>query len=552
MTAFAHAISRRPLLRVLQQCPQLRLLLALASSVVGGAAGVAMVALINAALNGAGDPRLLAAGFAGCAIVTVAARIGSGMLFAHLGEGALLDIRTRMASRIVGAPYRRIEELGASRVQSVITDDAAKVAEFLVAAPHIVMNAVMVAGCLLYLAWFSLLSFALAALVTIVGSVIFHLGNARALKDLDDAGQAQDELFAHFEGLFSGAKELKLNEARARAFLDHSLKNSVEEVRRLRLRGLRTFVLATSAALFLVYALVGILTFWTGAAAAGSTIVFLYLMMPLDSLLATLPQAQQARVSMERIERVLAAADEPEPRAAALLGREGFRELRLEAVRHRYFREAEDGAFTLGPIDLTLRPGELVMLIGGNGSGKTTLAKVLTGLYPPESGAIILDGQPVDAQQRGRLRALFSAVFSDFHLFPTLDGLGKESSADLDARANALIAKLRLSGKVSAVGGVLSTRALSQGQRKRLALVIAYLEDRPFYVFDEWAADQDPVFREVFYRTLLPELRMRGKAVLAISHDDRYFGLADRCVKLENGEVAEVILPRVAAESALA
>lgn len=551
MTTFARATSRHPLLRVLQQCPQWKLLLALASSVAGGAAGVAMVAFVNAALSGAGDLRLLAASFAGCAIITIAARIGSGMLFAHLGEGALLDIRTQMASRIVGAPYRRIEELGASKVQSVITDDAANVAGFLVAAPHIVMNVVMVAGCLLYLAWFSLLSFALAGLVTIVGSVIFHLGNTRALKDLENAGRAQDELFAHFEGLFSGAKELKLNEARARAFLDHSLKNSVEEVRRLRLRGLRTFVLATSAALFLVYALVGVLTFWTGAAAAGSTIVFLYLMMPLDSLLATLPQAQQARVSMERIERVLAAVDEPEPRATAT-GREGFRELRLEAVRHRYFREAEDGAFTLGPIDLTLRPGELVMLIGGNGSGKTTLAKVLTGLYPPESGAIILDGQPVDAEQRGRLRALFSAVFADFHLFPTLDGLSKESAADLDARANALIAKLRLSGKVSSVGGVLSTRALSQGQRKRLALVIAYLEDRPFYVFDEWAADQDPVFREVFYRNLLPELRMRGKAVLAISHDDRYFGLADRCVKLENGEVAEVILPRIVAESALA
>jgi putative ATP-binding cassette transporter len=551
MTAPARAPSRHPLLRILQQCPQRRLLLALASSVAGGAAGVAMIALVNAALTGDGDPRILAASFAGCAIITAAARTASGMLFANLGEGALLDIRTLMASRIVGAPYRRIEELGASKVHSVITDDAAKVAEFLVAAPHIVMNAVMVAGCLLYLAWFSLTSFALAAVVTIAGSVIFHLGNARALKNLEDAGRAQDELFTHFEGLFSGAKELKLNEARARAFLDHSLKNSVEDVRRLRLRGLRTFVLATSAALFLVYVLVGVLTFWTGAAAAGSTIVFLYLMMPLDSLLATLPQAQQARVSMERIERVLAAVDEPELRAGSA-DRASFRELRLEAVRHSYFREAEDGAFTLGPIDLTLKPGEVVMLIGGNGSGKTTLAKVLTGLYSPESGAIILDGQRVEAQGRSRQRALFSAVFSDFHLFPTLDGLSRENSAELDARANALIAKLHLSSKVTSVNGVLSTRALSQGQRKRLALVIAYLEDRPFYVFDEWAADQDPVFRDVFYRTLLPELRMRGKAVLAISHDDRYFGLADRCVKLENGAVAEVILPRASAESALA
>ncbi len=109
----------------------------------------------------------------------------------------------------------------------------------------------------------------------------------------------------------------------------------------------------------------------------------------------------------------------------------------------------------------------------------------------------------------------------------------------MDAQANALIAKLELGHKVSVTNGVLSTRSLSQGQRKRLALVVAYLEDRPFYLFDEWAADQDPAFREVFYRKLLPELRARGKAVLAISHDDRYFDVADRCVKLENGRLVE-------------
>ncbi len=185
----------------------------------------------------------------------------------------------------------------------------------------------------------------------------------------------------------------------------------------------------------------------------------------------------------------------------------------------------------------------MVILIGGNGSGKTTLAKVLTGLYQPDSGAILLDGVPVTELDRDRLRRLFSAVFSDFHLFPTLDGLSGPG-ASLDAEANALIAKLELAHKVSVTGGVLSTRALSQGQRKRLALVVAYLEDRPFYLFDEWAADQDPLFREVFYRRLLPELRARGKAVLAISHDDRYFDVADRCVKLENGRLVAAEIER--------
>jgi putative ATP-binding cassette transporter len=65
----------------------------------------------------------------------------------------------------------------------------------------------------------------------------------------------------------------------------------------------------------------------------------------------------------------------------------------------------------------------------------------------------------------------------------------------------------------------------------------AYLEDRPVYLFDEWAADQDPLFKEMFYREFLPELKSRGKTVIVITHDDRYFPVADRIIKLENGQV---------------
>lgn len=534
--------ARRPLLRILAQCPRWRLVIALSASLLGAAGGVGMVATINEALQRGQRDETMALAFIACAVVAVLARIASGLLFARLGEGALLDLRRLIARRIAAADFRSIERLGAAKVQSVMTDDAKRVSDFLMAFPNIVMNAAIVVGCLGYLAWFSLQAFILAIFVTLMGSAVFLGGNARAIRNLKRAGQAQDELFGHFDGLFAGAKELKLNRARADAFLACSLEQSVSEARMHRLRGLKIYVLASSSALFLVYALIGALTFWTGAAAAGSTIIFLYLMMPLEALLNNLPNAQQARLSMARIDFVLEAAPSAAaPAVAAPLT--GFRELALSGVRHRYYRESEDGAFELGPIDLALRPGEIVMLIGGNGSGKTTLAKIITGLYPPEAGTITIDGRPVGDAERDSQRSLFSAVFADFHLFPTLAGVAA-SSERLDARANALIEKLQLSRKVCVSGGVLSTRELSQGQRKRLALVVAYLEDRPFYLFDEWAADQDPAFREIFYNGLLPELRARGKAVLAISHDDRYFDVADRCVKLENGAVVETMRRR--------
>jgi putative ATP-binding cassette transporter len=195
----------------------------------------------------------------------------------------------------------------------------------------------------------------------------------------------------------------------------------------------------------------------------------------------------------------------------------------------------DDTEFTVGPVDLTFKPGEILFVIGGNGSGKTTLAKVITSLYPLEEGELRLDGTAITEDNKDRFRELFSVVFFDFHLFQNLMGDG---SGNLDEQAGVYLRELRLDGKVSVEDGRLSTVELSQGQRRRLALLGAYLEDRPFYVFDEWAADQDPEFREVFYTKILPDLKERGKTVFVITHDDRYLRYADRCLKLKDGQVS--------------
>jgi putative ATP-binding cassette transporter len=201
-------------------------------------------------------------------------------------------------------------------------------------------------------------------------------------------------------------------------------------------------------------------------------------------------------------------------------------------------------------VNLAFSPGEIVFLVGGNGSGKSTLAKIITGLYPPAQGEIRFNGKLIDEHNRDHYRQLFSAVFADFYLFDSFLGLDKFR---LQERASAYLSELQLDHKVKIENGALSTTDLSQGQRKRLALLTAYLEDRPFYLFDEWASDQDPIFKSVFYNRLLPDLRARQKAVLVISHDDRYFHLADRLVKLDCGQLvigAEVPSPVVAARVA--
>jgi putative ATP-binding cassette transporter len=204
-------------------------------------------------------------------------------------------------------------------------------------------------------------------------------------------------------------------------------------------------------------------------------------------------------------------------------------------VLHSYHREQEDSHFVLGPVNLVFTPGELVFLVGGNGSGKSTLAKIIAGLYLPEGGEIKLDGNLITDTNRDDFRQIFSAVFADFYLFENLLGLNR---SDLDTRASEYLKLLHLHHKVKIKNGTLSTTAVSSGQRKRLALLTAYLEDRPFYLFDEWASDQDPYFKEIFYTQLLPELKARGKCVLVISHDDKYFDIADRIIKLDYGKIA--------------
>jgi putative ATP-binding cassette transporter len=269
----------------------------------------------------------------------------------------------------------------------------------------------------------------------------------------------------------------------------------------------------------------------------GYVLVVLYINTPITVLVNTLPTFNQAKVALQKVEALGLSLkrDLEEDSPAQLDASVEWQSLALEGVTHTYYREQEDSNFVLGPLDLSFRPGELVFITGGNGSGKSTLAKVLTGLYLPETGVIRLDGQPVTDENRESYRQLFSAVFSDFYLFERVANSNGSDSSNLDAQAHDYLVRLQLDHKVRVEGGTLSTTALSQGQRKRLMLLNAYMEDRPFYVFDEWASDQDPLFKQVFYTQILSDLKQRDKTVIVISHDDRFYHLADRIIKLDYG-----------------
>lgn len=209
--------------------------------------------------------------------------------------------------------------------------------------------------------------------------------------------------------------------------------------------------------------------------------------------------------------------------------------------------EGENGhGFSLGPVDLVFEPGQITFIVGGNGSGKSTLAKLITGLYVPRTGFLEFNGEQINHENIEWYRQNSSAIFTDFHLFEDYLGFDRPG---IDDEVRHYLEELQIAHKVTVKDGRLSTIDLSQGQRKRLALLTALLEDRPIYLFDEWAADQEPKFRDVFYREILAKLKERGKTVIVITHDDRYFDLADQLVKLDFGRVVESTAPAaVAAE----
>lgn len=522
--------------------------LAVLSGVVAGISNTGLLIIINSVLSQVGTPRnTLAWSFALLCLAMLFSRGASWIFLIRLAHRVTFKLRLDLSARILAAPLHHLEKLGAARLLATLTDDVAVIANALTATPVLCVHVVVVVTCLAYLGWLSwpvlLGVFGFLAF----GALCYQLPLRRALRYLSASRHELDTLLKHFRALIEGAKELKLHRTRREAFFRDQLEATALSFRRQASAGDAVYAFTASFGHLLIFILIGLLLFALPAlqpteasTMIGYSLVILYLLPPLEVIMHALPTLGRANVALQKIEAMglsLAAQTVESPSGGRPPGVAGYESLELEGVTHAYRGEDEDG-FTLGPVDLGFRPGELVFLVGGNGSGKTTLAKLLTGLYAPAGGTVRLNGEAITDETREEYRQLFSAVFSDFYLFESLLGL---TAAALDEQAREYLRRLQLDRKVRVEDGALSTTDLSHGQRKRLALLTAYLEDRPFYVFDEWAADQDPLFKEIFYLRLLPELKARGKTVLVISHDDRYFHVADRILKLNYGKMEKDI-----------
>lgn len=518
--------------------------IAIVTGFLSGGSSAGLIALIGYAMgSGVASPSTaIAWGFAGLALVALLTSILARVVLIHLSQNAIFQLQMRLSRQILATELSHLEKLGFPRLLATLTEDVQAISNAVYIIPFLCINIAIVAGGLVYITWLSWKVFLIVVVLSVIALSSCRVLLKRARQLIALAREEQDQLFNHFRTITEGVKELKLNYQRRQDFLTEDLQATATNFRRHNTEGLTLFATTDSWGKLIFFFAIGLVLFVLPnlividlQTLAGYVLTFTYLIGPMDNIVNKLPLISKANVALQKIETLgFSLTSCNEAATVPPQFKSSWQGLEFKGVTHTYQREQEDINFTVGPINLTIRPGELLFIIGGNGSGKSTLAKLITGLYIPETGEIRLDGQLINQQNREWYRQHFSVVFSDFYLFERLLGF---DNADLDQQAKEYLKQLQLDHKVKVEQGRLSTTALSQGQQKRLALLSAYLEDRPIYLFDEWAADQDPLFKEIFYTQFLPQLRDRGKTVLVISHDDHYFYLADRMIKLDYGIV---------------
>jgi len=516
------------------------------SSITGMIAGLgtaAFIVLINSALAGRSSANTsLWQFFVLCMLVPVSGFV-SQISLVKLATEAEFALRLRLSRQIIAMPYRMVEQLKTHRLLATLVDDIPAVTAAITSLPFFFMHIALMAGCLCYLGWLSWKLLLVLLVYMIVGVLTYQFPVGKSLNYLRLMREQSDVMFRGVRALTEGTKELKLNRYRRAGFLAEEYEPALAGLKRFGFKSQFFSKVADNWGWVQFFLFIGLVVFFAPRFIrisvrdlTGYSLTVLFMMTPLSMILALIPIFGKAHVAAKKT-RALGLSLTAHP-SDLVVGtpsmNPAWNRLELTGVTHAYWQDAAPGEFYLGPIDLTLYPGDLVFVIGGNGSGKTTLAKILMGLYEPEKGAVKLDGKVITQENRDDYRQHFSVVFSDFYLFDRLFGLDRD---DIESKSGDYLHRLQLDQKIKIDQDRLSTIDLSQGQRKRLALLIAYLEDRPIYVFDEWASDQDPVFKRIFYLELLPALKARGKTVMVITHDDHYFHVADRVIKLDGGQI---------------
>lgn len=460
----------------------------------------------------------------------------------HLFQGVIEELRVEMAEAVASADLRFIERMGGTRVYNRVSQEIAILTEISGPLAAAFMSLAMVFFIAVYIAFLNKMAFFMI-LVVLCGAVLIYLRNAEVVSQtIEQRSETEIAYLGMLTHLVDGFKELKLTRSQREDVLGkmRHLSGDVKDLNiSANLRYAHNYIFSNGVAFILIGTLIFVLprlVLAYGDTVAELSASVLFLIGPLGNIVSAVPVMRKGVMAADHVLELkdeLAAASDPANLSEmdAMGVSPGMVSIDGGVFVHR--TDGGEPLFTLGPVDVDIRPGEITFIVGGNGSGKSTLLKVLMGLYPLERGQLSQDGKPIRAENLAAYREQFAAVLADFHLFDELyglDGFDRE-------RAQELLRVLSMDGKTSIRGRAFTNMQLSTGQKKRLGLVVALLRNKEIYVFDEWTADQDSEFRDYFYRSILPTLKAQGKALVVVTHDERYEHMCDHLYRLDLGRI---------------
>ena len=483
---------------------------------LGGLSTAALLAAINAAAQAAGSterPSLWVAGLFLIALLLFVKTQNYILITATVEiESIIHKLRVRLLDEVRHSELGALEGIGRARIVAAITGDAAVLSQAATVVVFSMQSLVLVFFVGFYVAYLSLVALLLSAAIVAAAAAIFYVKGRQLAAGQREAAEWTNRLFDRLTDVLDGFKEVRLNKLRSDELIDDinqvsstaayaKINTDAENFKRMIFSQVAMYLLL-GAVVFIAPSLSGA----SGGSITKAILALLFVVGASFGLVQSIPMLAAADAAADRMTRLeadlVASAHSVDIHTTDLP--KGFDQIELHATTFRYFDKSSEATFQVGPVDFSLRAGDLVFITGGNGSGKSTFLKILAGLYMPASGEIMLDGLRINDRTRERYRALITAIFGDYHLFLRLYGIPEPDHAEIDR----LLGEFDLSAKTRLTDGEFRTLELSTGQRKRLALIVAMLEKRPILLLDEWASDQDPDFRRKFYAKILPKLNL--------------------------------------------
>ncbi len=479
----------------------------------------------------------------GCITSSTAMSIYSGHYLTKIYENQVSELRLSLSEKVLNSNFFHVEQ-NSLKILPVLNNDINTIGSFIKTVPDFFVSVSKIVACVAYMFWLSwhLTTYVLSiySLVFLITLVIYPklYKQERIIRGL------KNDIFEQINGLIRGLKELTLNK-KHKAIYVQEIMGPISRKHRDSLTKIGTLnIFATKLGeLIVVVALSFIVIYFNSSGGFGNDLLLEFLTVVLFALPSMIivttffNSAKKVEIALMQINLLglqFDGAEEDKRTEDLRVGESKEALVSLKNVAFEYGSEREKNGYRIGDFNFDIHEGEIVYLSGGNGSGKTTLGKLIVGLYTPFHGSVSYKGQVVAESTRDDYRNRFSALFPDSHIFRSFKYIENDR---LIEHAEPLIKLLKIEEVVNIKNKELSTIHVSSGQQGRLSLLRALLEDKDIYLFDEWAANQDPVFKKKFYCEIIPGLKKQGKTVIVITHDESYYHMADRVIKLEDGHV---------------